>query len=343
MGGRCVHTRCQRAIWGGLLVWLSLHTGCALPEVIDNLGWKQSFRQPFSTLNPEDDNVAQVDVATVNWRRDQPLLQGLWTELDEQFLPLETRQHLAQHGLRLGLMRAVAGSRLQATLGNPEFAKEAQTGEIIQQAGIMDNNQVLATPLKKAPVCTVEARRLVNRNDQEIIWPVGQKIASARLLVPDAEKDYLARDVSQVELQFALQLQKEPDGMTRLRLVPTVKCALSNNSTTNPFLESLKLRNAVNKLEQRYEKLAVEVTLGQDQYLVVTATPVERPFDPQAETWGDLGFMSYPTDQQTVLVFRGASVEGHRTPVAPKKGTSWPLAWQTSKVQSITQSEKPGK
>lgn len=337
MGGKCVLYRTRSAMMVCLLGWLVLQNGCAWPDMIDNLGWKQQFRQPFSTLNPEDDNVAQVDIASVTWRRDQPILQeGIWSELDEQFLPLETRRQLAQHGLRVGLMRAVAGSRLQAAISNPEYAREAQTGatDIIQDPVLQDNQRIIAAP-KKAPICIVEARRLVNRNDQEVVWPVGQRIPSAKLLVPDAEKDYAVRDVTQLELQFAIQLQKESDGLTRLRMVPTVKCALNSNQTSNVFLESLKLKNAINKLEQRYEKLAVETVLGQDQYLVVTATPVEKPFDNQTETWGDLAFMSYPTDQQTVLVFRGASVLSTRSPVAPKKGNAWPLAWQTSEVQTI--------
>lgn len=321
-------------IWLPGLLCLGTVAGCAWPEMIDGMGWKQQIPQPFSTLNPEDDGVAQLDIATVTWRRDQPMLQdGLWAELDEQFLPLELRQQLAQHGLRIGMMRTAAGSRLQAALANPEYAKAAQnqSTDVIQTQFIMNDQYLEAS--RTVPVCTVEARRVINRNDQELPWPVGSRQAKANLVVPDAEKDYVAKEVSQLELQFAIQMQKLPDGQTKIRLVPVVKCALNNNAgSSNVFLDSLKLKNAVNKLDQRYEKLAVEATLSQDQYLVVTATPVERALDQHAETWGDLAFMNYPSDQQSVLVFRGGSVMTTRTPSAPKKGKAWPLAWQTSEV-----------
>ncbi len=309
--------------------------GCTLPEMIDGLDWKQQFRQPFSTLNPEDEAVAQVDIATVTWRRDQPMLQdGLWAELDEQFLPLELRQQLAQHGLRVGLMRSAAGSRLQATLANPEYSKQGwEAAQEIVKETIVLTDRVVDQP-QQIPMCIVETRRILNRNDQDIFWNVGQRGGQARLVVPDAEKDYITREVAELEQQLQLQMQKLPDGTTKLRVAPMIKCALTSNEQSNVFLESLKLKNAVNKLEQRYEKLAFAVTLSQDQYLVITATPVERPIDPQAESWGDLAFMKYPTDQQIVLVFRGASVLANKTPDAPRKGNAWPLAWQASEVQA---------
>lgn len=329
--------------WYAGALGLCLSTGCALPDMIDSMSWKQQYRQSFTTLNPEDEGVAQIDIATITWRRDQPMLQEtMWHELDEQFLPLELRRELAQHGLRVGMMRTAAGSRLQATLANPEYAKATQSDSFdVIQTQLIVNNQVVEPP-KTVPVCTVEARRIINRNDQELSWPVGGRQPQAKLLVPDAEKDYLAKDVSQLELQFAIQLQKLPDGMTKVKLVPQVKCALSNSAgSSNVFLDSLKLKNAVNKFDQRYEKLAVEATLNQDQYLVVTATPVEHAIDPQAETWGDLAFMNYSSDQQQVLVFRGGSVVTSRMPHPPKKGNAWPLAWQASEVQTSGVPDKP--
>ncbi len=312
--------------------------GCTWPEMVENMTWQKQYRQAFTTLRAEDESVAQIDIATMVWRRDQPMLnEGMWAELDEQFLPLETRQALAQHGLRVGLMRSSVGSRLQAAIANPEYAKEAQanTKDVIHEQALL-HDRVIELP-KAAPVCTVEARRILNRCEQEMFWPVGKPGGKARLWVPDVEKDYAAREVSQLELQYAIQLQKLPDGMTKIRMVPMVKCALGQETSTNVFMESLRLKNTINKLEQRYEKLAVEVTLSQNEYLVVTATRPDRPVstaEPSAESWGDLAFMNYPTDQQTVLVFRGTSVISTRSPDAPKKGNAWPLAWQTKELGS---------
>jgi hypothetical protein len=309
--------------------------GCQLPEMINGLGWREQFRQPFSTLNPEDEEVAQADIATVTWRRDQPMLNdGLWSELDEQFIPLELRHQLAQHGLRVGLMRSAAGSRLQATLANPEYSKQGidSRREIVNQM-ITLPGKLLEKP-KLAPVCQVETRRVLSRLEQELFWNVGQRGVTSRLVVPDVEKEYQARDVTELEQQFVLQLEKLSDGSTKVRVVPLIKCALSQNQQTNVFLESLKLKNAVSKLEQRYDKLAFETTLSHDQYLVLTAMPAEKPIDLKAETWGELAFMQYPTDQQVVLIIRGASVMAGKTPEQPRKGSAWPLAWQASEVQA---------
>lgn len=323
-----------------LALCLSVLAGCTWPEIVDSMNWQKQYRQAFTTLNPEDETVAQIDVATMVWRRDQPMLEGLWAELDEQFLSIDQRQTLAQHGLRVGLMRSAVGSRLQAALANPEFAKEAQsiTTDVIREQTIIQDRMVEVP--KQAPVCTVEARRILNRCEQEMFWPVGKSGGKARLLVPDAEKDYVARDVSQLDLQYAIQLQKLPDGMTKIRMVPMVKCALATETSGNVFMESLKLKNTINKLEQRYEKLAVEATLSPNEYLVVTSTRPDRPLvpsDTHAEVWGDLAYMNYPMDQQTVLVFRGTSVVSSRSPDAPKKGNAWPLAWQTKELGSAKQ------
>ena len=78
--------------------------------------------------------------------------------------------------------------------------------------------------------------------------------------------------------------------------------------------------------------------MSQDQYLVVTGTRPERlaPVgEVDAQTWGDLAFVKYESDQQTVLVFRGASVLANRAPQAPTKGNAWPLAWQTRELKSV--------
>ncbi|MFT3878513.1 MAG: hypothetical protein QM703_02500 [Gemmatales bacterium] len=327
-----------------MIVGLSLaccFSGCTWPEIVDSMNWQKQYRQSFTALNPEDESVAQIDIATMVWRRDQPMLnEGLWAELDEQFLPLDQRQALAQHGLRIGLMRSATGSRLQAAIANPEYAKEVQQAstEVVREQTIVQDRMIDVPKL--APVCTVEARRMLNRSEVELVWPVGRPGGKAKLLVPDAEKDYVARNVSQLEMQFAIMLQKLPDGMTKIRLVPMVKCALATESNTNVFMESLRLRNTVSKLEQRYEKLAVEATLSQNEYLVISTTRSDVPALPGeagVETWGDLAFMSYPTDQQTVLVFRGTSVISNRSPDAPKKGNAWPLAWQTKELGSAKQ------
>lgn len=327
-----------------MIVWLSLAwcltgiVGCTWPEIVDNMNWQKQYRQAFATLNPEDESVAQVDIATMVWRRDQPMLnEGMWAELDEQFLPLELRQALAHHGLRVGLMRSAVGSRLQAALANPEYDKDTQrtSTDVIREQTIIQD-RIVEVP-RAVPVCTVEARRVLQRCEHEMFWPVGKSGGTARLIVPDLEKDYLARDVSQLELQFAVGLQKLPEGVTKIRLTPMVKCALSQETSTNVFMESLKLKNTINKLEQRYEKLAVEVILSQNEYLVVTATRPDHPAVnnvSNAETWGDLAFMNYPVDQQTVLVFRGASMVSNRSPEVPKKGNAWPLAWQTKGLGS---------
>lgn len=320
---------------------LSVVAGCTWPEIVDSMNWQKQYRQAFTTLNPEDETVAQIDIATMVWRRDQPMLnEGMWAELDEQFLSIDQRRALAQHGLRVGLMRSAVGSRLQAALANPEYAKEAQQAstDVIREQTIIQDRMVEVPKL--VPVCTVEARRVLNRCEQEMFWPVGKPCGKARLLVPDVEKEYVARDVSQVDLQYAIQLQKLPDGMTKIRMVPMVKCALAAETSNNVFLESLKLKNTINKMEQRYDNLAVEATLSPNEYLVVTATRPDRPLlpsDTHVETWGDLAYMNYPTDQQTVLVFRGTSVVSSRSPDAPKKGNAWPLAWQTKELGSAKQ------
>lgn len=329
--------RFRIAVFTALAICMVLQLGCHWPEWVDTISWQRQYQHPLTALNPEEDSVAQIDIATILWRRDQPMLtQGMWEELDEQFLSLEMRKNLARHGLRIGLMRAAAGSRLQAALTNPEYTKESQQQavDVIQQQIELKGQFINAA--NATPVCTVEARRVISRSEQDTPWPVGPKGGKALLLVPDAEKEYVARDVTQLEFSYQMQLNKMPDGQTRLRLVPCVKCALAGTEQTNIFLDSLKLKNAVNKFEQRYEKLAVEVLLTQDQYLVVSATRPDRlapSGEKDPEVWGDLAFVNYKTDQQTVLIFRGASVLGNRTPGAPAKGNAWPLAWQTGELR----------
>jgi len=53
----------------GTALVLGLVSGCTWPEWMERVTWQDKFRTQFAPLNPEDENIAQVDVATMKWRR----------------------------------------------------------------------------------------------------------------------------------------------------------------------------------------------------------------------------------------------------------------------------------
>jgi len=317
---------------------LALVPGCTWQEWVNNVTWKNDFRTQFAPLNPEDENIAQVDVATIRWNRGNPQLEReLWSELDEQVLNLELRRQMARHGLRFGLMRAAMGSRLQATITDPTNIADLRKNQP-SEAGMplfaaIDDKLVQVK--RGRPACTVEARRVVARSEHDLFWPTGPRAGATKLLVTDADHGDTVRQVDQVELGFSVRLQKLPDSQTRVRLVPVAK--YSQVDWGDAFLDALRTKSTLLKTEMRYEPLAVEVVLGHDQYLVVTA---QRSDTPDADVWGDLAFVDHEADQQTVLVIRGASVPGTRAPDPPRKGQAWPLAWQTTELTPSDKVEK---
>jgi hypothetical protein len=308
---------------------------------VERVTFQDQFRQQYSPLNPEDDHIAQVDVATIKWKRGDPQLdQDLWLELDEQFLDLEVRRQVARHGLRYGLMRSATGSKLQATITNPinaaDFRKNHPDAASRVFAPVNDKLVALA-PSKTT--CTVEARRVIARSEHELFWPAGPKNGLTRLLVVDAERGDVVRQVDQLELGYAVTIQKLPDAQTKIHLVPVAKYAQPAEADwSDTFLDALRAKKPILKQEVRYESLAVEVTLGHDQYLVITA---QRSDQPDADSWGDLAFVNHLADEQTVLVIRGASVAASRSPDPPKKGQAWPLAWQAAEISPAPPTEKP--
>jgi hypothetical protein len=312
--------------------------GCFWNDWVQAMGWEGRYRGAFSTLNPEEEGIAQVDVATLRCRRGEALVDGeLWTELDEQFLPIEKRKALAEQGIRVGVLHAACGSRLQAVIADPANAADKPSQDLINWMVKVGEGFVPAP--KFAPLCRVEARRVTARAEMSLFWPVGRHAASARLLLPAGERGaWRARDLEEVDLGFALQLQKSSDGLTQLRLVPLARFAQGRRQDLGDvFLDTLRRRNSLPNNEERLEELALEVALGNDQYLVISMLPAVEPPD-QACTWGELAFADPQSDQQIVLVIRGASVHANRLPEPPKKGQAWPLAWQAAEM---TQSAKP--
>lgn len=322
---------------GAALVWTS---GCAWHTWSEHVPWREQFRSNFSTWNPEDQDVAQVDVATVLWRQGDPMPEkDLWAELDEQFISLERRKQFAQHGLRVGLMQAATGTRLQAVLADPKNCKQSKKEDLIQW--MVNVGDKLTSAPKLAPHCIVDARRVTSRAQTELQWPLGTRIANGLLLTLD-NQTCKAEYLEQIELHFAVQLRKLPDGMTQVRIVPVAKSAVEKQTELSDyFLDALK-RGSTNKYEQRYEALTLEVNLSNDQYLVLSANRSEPPpvvTQPDVMTWGALAFLDSKNDQQMVLVIRGASVTANRLPDPPKKGQAWPLAWQALELNQISLSD----
>jgi hypothetical protein len=316
----------------GTALVLGVVSGCTWPEWMERATWQDQFRTHFSPLNPEDENIAQVDVATMKWRRgDAQLEADLWTELDEQFIHLDQRRQLARHGLRLGLMRSATGSRLQAAITNPlnaaDFHKNHPDAGSRLFAAVNDKLVAMA-PSKTT--CTVEARRVVARSEHDLFWPTGPKSGPTKLLVLEADRQEAVRQTDQLELGFSVRLQKMPDAQTLVRLVPVAKYSINaQGDWSDAFFDALRNKTSFLKHEVRFDPLAVEVVLGHDQYLVLTA---QKSNHPDAEAWGELAFVNHENDQQTVLVIRGASVESNRSPSPPRKGQAWPLAWQAAEI-----------
>jgi hypothetical protein len=255
----------------------------------------------------------------------------LWGELDEQFVPLDRRRQFARHGLRYGLMRSATGTRLQAIIANPTNAADFRRNHPDATTRVftpLHEKLVALAPAKMS--CTVEARRVIARSEHELFWPAGPKPGTTKLLLVDAVRGDAVRYVEQLELGYSVKLQKLPNSQTLVRLVPVAKYSQAGETDwSDAFLEALRTKKALLRNEVHYEPLALEVVLGHDQYLVITAQPSEQP---DADTWGDLAFVNHESDQQTVLVIRGASVPPSHSPDPPKKGQAWPLAWQATEI-----------
>lgn len=324
----------QFALLGGAF-WLSA-AGCLWSDHGPTGAWENHRAPAFSSVSSEDDNLAQVDVATARWRLGEPMLErDIWTELDEQFTAADQRQLLAQHGLRLGVMRAATGSKLQAVLSDPQCTQPRSNSvskDVISWWTYVGDKLVEAP--KAMPVCSVQARRIMAHDGNEIFWPIGAKINSALVLMP-TENGPQARQLDQVEFGFFARLQKLPEGLTKVTMVPVVKYSLEQQTRTDIFLDSLRKKSGIQRHEERFDSLAVEVTLGNDQYLIVSSQPGDNgglAVDSRQATFGELAFFDASNSQQVMLIIRGASVAAPQLPEPPKKGQAWPLAWQAETI-----------
>jgi hypothetical protein len=333
---RCRSKNCllQLVLVGGIGSASAL--GCLWHDRILTAPWENLAPTTFS-VSAEDEAVAQVDIATAHWRLGEAMLeQDIWTELDEQFIAAEQRRLLTQNGLRLGLMRAATGTKLQAMLSDPQYAKPQQNSistDFIHWWTYVGGK--LTEVPKTMPLCSVEAHRVVMHIGNEVFWPIGAKVNSAEMLIPG---ENAMQRLEQIELGFSARLQKLPEGRTKLSIVPVVKHSLEKQTTTDIFLDSLRKKGGIERHEERLESLAVEATLGTDQYLVISSQPNMQEGSSTAMSFGELAFLDATHGQQIMLIVRGASLAAIPLPDQPKRGQAWPLAWQAAEM---TQPARP--
>jgi hypothetical protein len=176
----------------------------------------------------------------------------LWRGVDEQQIPVETRQKLARHGFRCG----VVGGQLPSWLSD-ELANQSRRLELDES----ERTAVVSDLLTE--------RRIQCRANQRRSVPVG--VNCKELEVATGENDTEPpRKYKDAQCHLALTVNPKGDGQVELELVPEIQ--------HGPMHQRWIGRDGLFRLDAsrdsvRYDDLKVAATLLPGQTLVLSASP----------------------------------------------------------------------
>ncbi len=201
----------------------------------------------------------------------------LWRGVDEQQIPVETRQKLARHGFRCG----VVGGQLPSWLSD-ELANQSRRLELDES----ERTAVVSDLLTE--------RRIQCRANQRRSVPVG--VNCKELEVGTGENDAEPpRKYKDAQCHLALTVNPKGDGQVELELVPEIQ--------HGPMHQRWIGRDGLFRLDAsrdsiRYDDLKVAATLLPGQTLVLSASPAAGGLSQAfaGQTGGCLGQVSSVPD-----------------------------------------------
>jgi hypothetical protein len=231
-----------------LLLACAACCGCA--------SWQQTAAKGNSLLKPIDmaaDSVA-LEIVSVRFPLgDETLNNTMWTEINEQQLPLETRRKFNESGLRVGIV----GGQMPAKLGELITAAEQQPATLSEAAAKIGT----PTPL------TRQRMQLHSGWHGEII--ASKTYPELPLLVHEAN-GLSGRTYPQAQCVLNAQTEALGDQRLKLHVTPEIQYGEPRQQWVS---EDGMLRPQAGKPKRTFDELAFNTVLAKDQMLVITCLP----------------------------------------------------------------------
>lgn len=221
--------------WQAILLGLlaSMMLGCVSNRPTRSASWLDRILHPAGPVGPD---TIQMDVALIEKPLGDTYLNlDLWNDTDEQVIPLENKAVLEDNGFRIGQIGGITPVGLQLLLTSERSCANPRRIRCLQDKA---NKLVLGPEL---PLCCFQ-------------------------LASEGEPADINLEKAQCTLEVTASLTA--DGRTKLRFVPQVfhgDTSLLPRPAGDLSGWILKEERAV----ERYARLAWEVTLATNEYLIV--------------------------------------------------------------------------
>jgi len=218
--------------------------------------WQQTAAKEQSLLKPiaaADDGV-QLEIVSIRFPLgDEELNQTIWSDIDEQQLPLAVRQRLFESGLRAG----VIGAQLPPALARLLAAAEERPANAI----------AAAARLEEAPPVSRQQMQLHSGWRGEII----SSSTYQELPLLTCEDGRLSGQ-TYLQAQGVLQAKAEAvgEGRVRLSIVPELQFGQMRQQWA---VEDGRLVGQQGRSKRAFDRLAFETTLASGEMLVLTSIP----------------------------------------------------------------------
>jgi hypothetical protein len=231
-----------------LLLVCTACCGCA--------SWQQTASKGNSLLKPIDMAADSVSLEIVSLRfplGDETLNNTMWTEINEQQLPLETRRKLNDSGLRVGIV----GAQMPAKLSELIAAAEQQPTKISEAAAKIG----APSPL------TRQRMQLHSGWHGEII--ASKTYPELPLLVHDTN-GLTGRTYPQAQCVLNAQTEALGDQRLKLHITPQIEYGEPRQQWIS---DDGMLRPQAGKPKRVFEDLTFDAVLARDQMLIITCLP----------------------------------------------------------------------
>lgn len=231
-----------------LCLWGGVHAGCAKWTALS----KTDLILPSPTMSPDS---VTVEIATLGLPVADGRAVNYWEEVDEQILPLETRQQLAHFGIRLGIISGQLPKELRQKIDKAS-ASQKNVGD--EESLVGDSQRV-------------SQKRVQNRAGHRSKIVIGESREQMIVLLP-ADNGLRGETYQQAQCLFSLKCFPQGDGRVKLELTPEIEHGAVRQRVIGQAQDG-SFRLDAGKDRAVFDQIRVAPLLTAGQTLVVSSTP----------------------------------------------------------------------
>lgn len=270
--------RSWRVLGLGLVLGMLAAGGCVWE-------WGAQSRSPLRPAQKSPDAVA-IEILFVRCSYADAEVNGaLWSEIDEQRIPIETRRKLAANGFRVGIVGGQIPLALEKLMSLSQSAPQPDES---QQANLEEND------------AKVTGRMLQLRAGKRTEIQTSRVFDELPILFPQ-DGQLVGRTFPKAQGVFEVRAFPESDGRIKLDLLPELQFGEPSNRY-RPSQEGVWLIE-MSRNREVFEHLRLETLVSPGEFLLITGIP------DRAGSLGDHFFSDRTTSprEQKLLLLRVAA------------------------------------